>query len=112
QKIAVNDMRDDLAILWSAIKELHPGYGIYTPPDSLKKAYDKTFASINAPLSEGEFVDRIYPFLCQLRCGHTQIEHSAGYKHVSDAPHLPFEVLVKHHRAWITTSHTQELTTG
>jgi len=111
QKIAIKDMHDDLSIIWSAIKELHPGYGIYTPPDSLEKVYNKTYSSINTPLSEGEFVDRVYPFLCQLRCGHTQIGHSAGYKPVS-APHLPFEVLVKHHRAWITTTQTQELATG
>jgi len=111
-KIPVKDMRDDLSILWSAIQELHPGYGIYTPPDTLQKAYDKTYSSINAPLSEAEFVDRVYPFLCQLRCGHTQIEHSVGYKPASAAPHLPFEVLVKHHRAWITTTQMQELATG
>ncbi|MDO3626523.1 S41 family peptidase [Mucilaginibacter sp. BT774] len=111
QKIAVKDMHDDLSVLWSAIKELHPGYGIYTPPDTLQKVYNKTYNSINAPLSEAEFVDHVYPFLCQLRCGHTQIEHSAGYKAVS-AAHLPFEVLVKHHRAWITTSQTPELVTG
>ena len=112
QKIAVKGMHDDLSVLWSAIKELHPGYGIYTPPDTLQKAFNKTYNSINTPLCESEFIDCIYPFLCQLKCGHTQIEHSVGYKPVSSAPHLPFEVLVKHHRAWITTSQIRELATG
>src|SRR5882672_2502165 len=72
QKLSVKNMQNDLFILWSAIKELHPGYGIYTPGDSLKKAYDKTYSSIQAPLTESEFIAQVYPFLCQLRCGHTQ----------------------------------------
>lgn len=107
-------MQDDLLILWSAIKEMHPAYGIYTPADSLQIAYDKTYASINTPLWETEFISRIYPFLCDLRCGHTQVRHSAQYK-ASDEPkepHLPFEVLVRHHQAWITTHLTEKLNTG
>lgn len=112
KKISIKDMHNDLFILWSAIKELHPGYGIYTPPDTLQNIYNKTYLSFGTPLSEGEFIDHVYPFLCQLKCGHTQIEHSAGYKSASAAPHLPFEVLVKHHRAWITNSQTKELATG
>jgi C-terminal processing protease CtpA/Prc len=114
QKLSIINMHDDLSILWSAIKELHPGYGIYTPTDSLQKAYEKTWSSINAPLSESEFIARVYPFLCQLRCGHTQLEHSAHYNPIAGpAPqHLPFEVLVQHHRAWITTYQTEKLTTG
>src|ERR1700733_618282 len=61
--LPVKDMRDDLFILWSAIKEMHPGYGIYTTADSLQKAYDKTYAAINTPLSETQFITLIYPFL-------------------------------------------------
>jgi len=114
QKLSVKNMHDDLFILWAAIKELHPGYGIYTPADSLKKAYDKAYSSIKAPLTETEFIAQVYPFLCKLRCGHTQLEHSAGYQapKIPPAVHLPFEVLVRHHRAWITTHQTGKLNTG
>lgn len=114
QKLSVKNMQDDLFILWSAIKELHPGYGIYTPADSLKKAYDKAYSSIQTPLTESEFMAQVYPFLCQLRCGHTQLEHSAGYQtpKVPAEVHLPFEVLVRHHRAWITTHQIEKLNTG
>jgi hypothetical protein len=114
QKLSVKNMRDDLFILWSAIKELHPGYGLYTPADSLKKAYDRTYSSIQAPLTETEFITKVYPFLCQLRCGHTQLGHSAGYQapKVPGAVHLPFEVLVRHHRAWVTTHQTGKFNTG
>jgi hypothetical protein len=114
QNLSIKNMHNDLFILWSAIKELHPGYGIYTPTDSMQKAYDKTYSSINTPLSESDFIARVYPFLCQLRCGHTQLKHSVHYKPVagSATQHLPFEVLVQRHRAWITTYQTEKLITG
>lgn len=110
-KLSVKEMRGDLAILWSAIKELHPGYGIYTPADSLEKSYNAVYASLDEPLTESEFIPRIYPFLCALGCGHTQIEHSKNYQPPASA-HLPFEVLVHQHRAWVTTSRTGRLATG
>ncbi|MES2110354.1 MAG: S41 family peptidase [Bacteroidota bacterium] len=112
-KLSVKAMQGDLFILWSAIKELHPGYGFYTPADSLQKCYDDTKASITSPLSQPGFIAHIYPFLCKLRCGHTQLKPSADYKPDSTkAPQLPFEVLVKNHRAWVTTHQVNQLATG
>jgi len=110
-QLTVKGMRDDLFILWSAIKEMHPAYGIYTPADSLQQVYDATLASIDAPLSETDFMSRVYPLLSRLRCGHTQLRHSAGFKGINE-PHLPFEVLVRQHHAWITTHKTPALNTG
>jgi hypothetical protein len=111
QQLSVQSMRDDLFILWSAIKEMHPAYGIYTPADSLQQVYNETLASINGPLSEMDFMSRVYPLLSRLRCGHTQLKHSPGYKGIRE-PRLPFEVLVRQHRAWITTHTTRALNTG
>lgn len=110
-KLSVKEMRADLFILWSAIKELHPGYGIYTSTDSLAKSYNAVYSSLNEPLYESEFTARIYPFLCALGCGHTQIEHSKNHKS-PESVHLPFEVLVHQHRAWVTTSKTDKLAAG
>ena len=112
--IAVKNLRDDLSILWSAIKELHPGYGIYTRPDSLQMAYTKTYAAIQKPLTESQFINLVYPFICNLRCGHTQIKHSEGYQRTVNekTTHLPFEVLIRNHKAWITNHQTTQLTTG
>ncbi len=71
QKLSVKNMQADMTVLWSAIKEIHPGYNYYTPADSLKKAYDQVYSSINKPLYEIEFISHIYSFICKLRCGHT-----------------------------------------
>jgi hypothetical protein len=113
-KLPVKSMLNDLDVLWAAIKEMHPAYGIYTPVDSLQNAYDQTYSAIDQPLTQTEFINRIYPFLCKLKCGHTQLRHSEGYqKTVADkVPHLPFEVLVRDHRAWITSSQHKQITTG
>ena len=111
QKLPVKNMRADLFVLWSAIKEMHPAYGIYTPADSLQSTYDQVAASINEPLSETDFISQVYPLLAKLGCGHTQLKHSAGYKGAK-APVLPFEVLVRGHQAWITTHKIKGLNTG
>lgn len=107
-------MRADLSILWSAIKEMHPGYGFYTPADSMEAAFQKTYSAIQAPLTESQYITVIYPFLCSLKCGHTQIKHSENYKapDAKQRTHLPFQVLVRNHRAWVTTRRTDHLHTG
>jgi hypothetical protein len=110
-KLSVKSMRDDLFILWSAIKEMHPAYGMYTPADNMQKVYDQTVSAIDTPQSETDFISHVYPLLSKLRCGHTQLRHSAGYKGVK-TPHLPFEVLVREGRAWVTTHQTANLNTG
>ncbi|TWJ02396.1 peptidase S41-like protein [Mucilaginibacter frigoritolerans] len=111
--LPVKKMQDDLSILWAAIKEMHPAYGMYSPTDSLNKVYQTVNASLDRPLSENDYITHIYPLLCSLGCGHTQLHHSAGYKPSGiKTPHLPFEVLVSKHRVWITTHKTALLNTG
>lgn len=114
QKLSVKDMKADLAVLWSAVKELHPGYGLYTSTDSMAASYNAVFSAVNAPMYEEEFISKMYPFLCTLGCGHTQLRHSAAYQSSTgrSTPHLPFEVLVRHQRVWVTTRKTAKLATG
>lgn len=107
-------MKADLGILWSAVKELHPGYGFYASPGTIANTYDVTLATLNEPMYESEFMSRIYPFLCTLGCGHTQLRHSANYHPPVGikTSHLPFEVLVHGDGAWVTTTKTRQLATG
>lgn len=114
QKLSVKNMQADMAILWSAIKEMHPGYNYYTSADSLRKVYDQTYSSISKPLYESEFISQLYPFICKLRCGHTQIKHSVGHKDPQGLypAHIPFKVLVTNGKVFITTHQTEVLRTG
>jgi len=112
--LSVNSMQSDLNLLWSVIKRMHPGYDYYTSADSLQKAYDRVSLSIAKPLYEPEFISQIYPFVCQLRCGHTQLKHSVGYQQPKGLypAHLPFKVLVSKGRVFVTFHQTDVLTTG
>ena len=114
EKLSVKDMTTDLGILWSAIKEVHPGYGLYTSTQSIANTYNTTLAAIDVPMYEGEFMSRIYPFLCTIGCGHTQLRHSANYHPAAGVKtsHLPFAVLVHGDSAWVTTTKTRQLVTG
>jgi hypothetical protein len=112
-KLPVKAMHDDLDMLWSVIEEMHPAYGVFTSRDSMRLIFNQVVASINQPLSETDFIAHVYPFISNLRCGHTQMRVPAGYKPSGPVPpRLPFEVLVKNHRAWITNRYTSKLNTG
>ena len=113
-KLSVKDMKSDLGILWSAVKEVHPGYGLYTSAGTIANTYNATLAAIDEPMYEGEFMSRVYPFLCTLGCGHTQLRHSANYHPPAGVKtsHLPFEVVVHGDGAWVTTTKTRQLATG
>lgn len=112
--LSVEAMQSDLIVLWKAIEEVHPGFGIYVTPDSLLRKYEEVSAAIRKPLSEDDFIATIYPFLSALGCGHTQFQHSAVYKKDTSKPEvfLPFEILVHDQRAWITNVMTDKLKTG
>ncbi|MGN8067936.1 S41 family peptidase [Mucilaginibacter sp. 22184] len=113
RRLSVKAMHDDLGILWSVIEEMHPAYGVFTSRDSMRLIYNQVVASINQPLSAPDFIAHVYPFISNVRCGHTQVRLPVGYKPSGpNPPHLLFEVLVKNHHAWITTHHTHKLATG
>ncbi|RFM27291.1 S41 family peptidase [Deminuibacter soli] len=109
--LPVKNMRNDLTLLWQAIQHMHPAYGLYYPADSLQLLYRQTLAAMDTPATESAFMSHIYPLLSKLACGHTQLKHSAGYTRVP-SPHLPFEVLAQHHRAWVTTHQVNTIATG
>lgn len=112
--IPVKEMQSDLDTLWAAIREVHPGYNIYTSADTMAALYKQTRLSLTQPLSEEAYIAHIYPFLCALGCGHTQIRHSANYKPTgnTNSTSLPFEVQVRGAQAWVTNRRTDKVTTG
>ena len=111
QLLPIKEMRSDLSVLWSAITDMHPAYGIYTPADSLENIYQATQKQLDTPMTEADFISHMYPLISALRCGHTQLHFSKNYKG-SKATHLPFEVLVDGERAWITFHQTDSVSTG
>lgn len=114
KQLTVPCMQKDLALLWDAVQEVHPAYGLYTPADSLLEVYDQTIRSINHPLSVSEFIAATYPLISALKCGHTQLKYPLQYTPAAAdrLPRLPFQVLVQQGRAWVTTHQLKEVSTG
>lgn len=112
--LPVKNMQGDLSILWGSIQEIHPAYGLYTPRDSLLQLYKRTVLLLNKPMTEDEFIAAIYPFISALKCGHTQLKHSENYtpSAADRMPHLPFQVLVRNGKAWVTSHQVKELRTA
>ncbi|WP_158644031.1 S41 family peptidase [Pseudobacter ginsenosidimutans] len=111
--LSVEDMKTDLAFLWTALQEMHPGFGIYISGDSLLAKYEDAGSSLREPGTEDDFILHAYPFLSALGCGHTQLLHSLNYQQApQQTASLPFDVLVNKQNAWVTNSRIKELTTG
>lgn len=112
--LSENSMQADLSVLFTAFKDIHPAYGLYTPADSVAKLYHSIAGTLRQPVSEDEFITRISPLVSALKCGHTQIKHSANYKpYTGDKTfHLPFKVLVQDDKAWVTYHQVEALHTG
>lgn len=107
-------MQEDFSVLFNAFKEIHPAYGVYTAEDSMVSLYRQISSGLDHPMSEKMFISAIYPLVSALKCGHTQIKRSAGYKpYEGDYTfQLPFEVLVEDNKVRVTAHRTKELATG
>ncbi len=104
RKISVAALRADVLLMRAALEELHPSLYWYTPKDTMDAVFARLAASINRPLTETEFMYTLYPAIRQIRCGHTQLEHSVAYQQSANRPrtvHLPFDVFVQGSRAWL-----------
>jgi len=113
--LSVRSMQDDLSVLWGSIQEIHPAYGMYTSRDSMLRLYNRTASLLDKPMPENEFIAAVYPLISALKCGHTQLKHSEGYEGTAAmalTPHLPFEVLVRDGKVWVTTHQVKEVKTG
>ncbi|NML37725.1 hypothetical protein HHL17_11020 [Chitinophaga sp. G-6-1-13] len=114
QLLSETNMKEDLSILFTAFKDIHPAYGLYTPDDSMANLYHRIAGTLQQPMSEDEFMTAISPLVSALKCGHTQVKHSAGYKpYTGDKTfRLPFKVLVQDNKAWVTYHQAKALSTG
>ncbi len=111
QPIATEGLRADFRLLRASLEELHPSLYRYSPKDSLNQAFDRAYASLTYPLTEQEFMNRLYPVISQIRCGHTQIEHSTAFKQAPDRPRsvaLPVKLLAEGNRLFIVQNQSTE----
>ena len=104
RELPVEAMQADLRLMQSALEELHPSLYWYTPKSTVDSAFNQTYAAITRPMTESAFKNLLYPAICQIRCGHTQLQHSIEYSQSSNRPkavHLPFDVYIQGRQAWL-----------
>ncbi len=72
----VENLREDLRVLWDVLDEGHGGFERYTPREMLKKAFDEASSRLAKPLTEMEFYRLLLPLIAAIKDGHTSLRLS------------------------------------
>jgi hypothetical protein len=72
----VEDLRQDLKVLWDVLDEGHGGFERYTPRETLKKSFDDAAGRLTKPLTEIEFYRLLLPLITAIKDGHTSLRMS------------------------------------
>lgn len=64
-------MKEDAGVLRRALTTLHPGVYRYNTQEGLAREFDKLEATLNTPMTEGEYFVLVAQLLNTLKCGHT-----------------------------------------
>jgi hypothetical protein len=84
---SVEDLKNDLRILWEVLDEGHGGLDRYTPRETLRREFDQAAAGIAAPMNEFDFLVRILPLIGEIKDGHTRAQLSpAAAEFLDDRP--------------------------
>ena len=92
RKFPVKALQADFRLMRRALEEVHPSLYWYMPKDTLDAVFDRALRAIDHPLTEQEFINLLYLAICQIRCGHTQLEHSTAY---AQLPNLNWPCLTR-----------------
>lgn len=109
--IAPEALQADFRVLREALTELHPSLYRYTPKATLDSAFDQVYRQLQVPLTEREFINRLYPAVSLIRCGHTQLEPSLAYRQAKDRPrviNLPVQVLTYNNRLFVVENRSND----
>jgi hypothetical protein len=72
----VEELRQDLKVLWDVLDEGHGGFERYTPRETLKKIFDDASSRLTKPLTEMEFYRLLLPLIAAIQDGHTSLRMS------------------------------------
>lgn len=72
-------LKQDAAIVKSAVLKMHPVIGIYKPKNYYEELFDNLIAGLNDSLTEKQFRIRLKLVLDELHCGHTEVMYSRAF---------------------------------
>lgn len=105
KEFSVEDLLQDLELIYTSLDEGHPGIYSYTPKDSLVMAYQKAKASIKAPMTEREFRLACEPLVDLVRCGHTDVfppTELIKYRKKTPAKDTPFQCVILNGKLYLS----------
>lgn len=101
--ISVNDLKEDLAILKSNLKAVHPGLYAYINEEAFDLSFAQTEKAITKPMSDIEFYRLLAPLQSKIQNGHTMIIPSENWSNIKDTQKalFPFEVHLQDERLYV-----------
>jgi hypothetical protein len=73
KKYPLEKLQRDLKILKEALVKSHPGLYWYQTKEEFETAYKKLYDSLPKEMTEFEFLEYTFPFVSNVRCGHTAL---------------------------------------
>jgi hypothetical protein len=80
KKIPLDELRRDFVFMRASLEEAHPSLYWYTPKESLDEYFDETAAQLTHDMTEWEFWKVIQPLVAKIRCGHTDLRLTQGFR--------------------------------
>lgn len=95
-KYSPEQLQRDIDIVWESYQQNHPSIDWYTPYDSVAARFARVRASFTDSLTEPEFRARLSYAIEAIKCGHTSVMASKGYRKYADTAKVPvFPLAVK-----------------
>jgi C-terminal processing protease CtpA/Prc len=109
KKIPLKNLKEDLLLMHSALREAHGAIDRYTPLSEWERQFDAALAALDRPMGEREFYLLLAPLVAAIGCGHTTIHPSLAWReHMrKKMPLFPFKLRFIAGRAYAQRNYSQ-----
>jgi hypothetical protein len=110
RQFPVEQLRDDFALLRSALEDGHAGLYRYSDRAAIDLLFDEAAARIRVPMTELEFMRLVAPVIAGVNDGHTGLNPSRRLApYLTRVPHLlPFNLRFSHGRAYVLRNYSDD----
>jgi hypothetical protein len=110
KKYAVSQLKEDFALLQTALEEAHAGLYFYTPEEVMDGLFDRLFKGLDHAMTELEFYGYLAPLIAEINDGHTGMMFSEDYdSYLQNQPILmPFKPLFIEGRTYLFRNYSED----
>lgn len=108
------ELKNDLLFLRRNLESKHPNLYLYSSKKELDQVFDSLYNTINRPLTDLEFYNRISILCSVIKDGHTIILPSAltSDYHLANSKFIPYKLIVNDNKLFVDQVLTNENTIG